>query len=56
VFVKVNGRAEWRFLTLGLRGRETAEVVEGLKVGEVILAPAGINNVKLADSQRVVEP
>jgi HlyD family secretion protein len=56
VFVKVNGRAEWRFLTLGLRGRETAEVVERLKVGEVILAPAGINNVKLADSQRVVEP
>ena len=56
VFVKVNGRAEWRSLTLGLRGRETAEVVEGLKVGEVILAPAGINNVKLADSQRVVEP
>ncbi len=56
VFVKVNGRAEWRSLTFGLRGRETAEVVEGLKVGEVILAPAGINNVKLADSQRVVEP
>ena len=56
VFVKVNGRAEWRSLTFGLRGRETAEVVEGLKVGEVILAPAGINSLKLADSQRVVKP
>ena len=55
VFVAANGRAEWRYLTLGLRGRETAEVLSGLKLGEVVLAPAGTNGVKLTESQRVVE-
>jgi HlyD family secretion protein len=56
VFVDANGHAEWRSLTLGLRGRETAEVLSGLKLGEVILAPAGANGAKLAESQRVVGP
>jgi HlyD family secretion protein len=56
VFVDTNGRAEWRSLTLGLRGRDMAEVLEGLKPGEVILAPAGTNGAKLAAGQRVVGP
>ncbi len=56
VFVEGNGRAEWRSLTLGLRGRDMAEVVDGLKSGEVVLAPAGANAAKVANGQRVVEP
>jgi HlyD family secretion protein len=56
VFVEGNGRAEWRSVTLGLRGRDMAEVVDGLKSGEVVLAPAGGNGAKLADGQRVVGP
>jgi RND family efflux transporter MFP subunit len=56
VFVEVNGRAEWRSVTLGLRGREAAAVLNGLKPGEVVLAPAGANGAKLADGQRVVGP
>ena len=55
VFVDANGRAEWRSLTLGLRGRETAEVLRGLKLGEVVLAPAGTNGAKLTEGLRVVE-
>jgi len=54
VFVDAKGRAEWRSLTLGLRGRDMAEVLEGLKPGEVVLAPAGTNGAKVADGQRVV--
>jgi len=55
-FVEVNGRAEWRFVTLGLRGRETAEERGGLKSGEVVLAPAGANGAKLVEGQRVKRP
>jgi hypothetical protein len=31
-------------------------VLNGLKPGEVVLAPAGANGAKLADGQRVVGP
>lgn len=56
VLVDANGRAEWRSLTLGLRGRESAEVLDGLKPGEVVLSPARGNGVRLAEGQRVVGP
>ncbi len=56
VFVDANGRAEWRSVTLGLRGRETAEVLNGVKPGEAVLAPAGANGAKLGEGQRVVGP
>jgi HlyD family secretion protein len=56
VFVAVNGRAEWRTLTLGLRGRESAEVLDGLKSGAVVLAPAGAKDTRLVAGQRVVGP
>lgn len=56
VFVDANGRVEWRSLTLGLRGRDIAEVLEGLKPGEVVLSPVGTNGAKLTAGQRVVRP
>jgi HlyD family secretion protein len=55
-FVEADGYAKWRALTLGLRGRDLAEVSEGLKPGEVLLAPAGASGAKLADGQRVAGP
>lgn len=54
VFVDANGRAAWRSLTLGLLGRELAEVQDGLESGEVVLAPAGPNRAKVVEGQRVV--
>lgn len=56
VFVDANGRADWRSVTLGLRGRDMAEVLEGLKPGEDVLAPEGTNGARLAAGQRVVGP
>lgn len=42
VFVAENGRAAWRAVTLGVRGREFAEVREGLSESDlVLLFPAG---------------
>lgn len=54
VFVEANGPAEWRSVTLGLQGRDMAEVLNGLKPGEVVLAPVGTNGARLAEGQRVV--
>lgn len=39
VFVHEQGQARWRPLTLGLRGREAVEVVEGLDSSDVVIAP-----------------
>lgn len=52
VFCKVSGRAIWRSITLGIRGRETTEVVEGLLVGESVCIPAHGKDV-LFEHQRV---
>lgn len=56
VFVEVNGRAEWRSLTIGLRGAEAAEVLSGLQAGEVVLSPAGPGGADLSNGQRVSPP
>ena len=39
VFVHSDGRAAWRPLELGLRGRETVEVLDGLEPGDVAVKP-----------------
>lgn len=39
-FVDGTGRAVWRPLQLGLRGRELVEIIEGLSAGERVIAPA----------------
>ena len=54
VFVEAHGRAEWRLVRLGLRGRETAEVLDGLTPGEFVLTPTGTSGTKLSAGQRVV--
>lgn len=53
VFVDRNGVAEWRVLTLGLRGTGMVEVVEGLQPGEVIVVPSDPRN-SLRGGQRIV--
>jgi HlyD family secretion protein len=54
VFVADRGKAVWRDVTLGLRGRETMEIVQGLSAGEKAVAPAGLKQAPLQPGQRVL--
>jgi len=56
VFVNEHGRAKWRAITLGLRGRESAEVTQGLATGEQMVAPREAKQPPLTDGQRVSVP
>jgi hypothetical protein len=38
VFVAKDGKADWREVSLGLRGREMVEVTQGLSVGDKVVA------------------
>ena len=56
VFCNVDGRAVWRPIKLGIRGLETAEVSEGLTVGESVLMPSAGKNVLLENHRVKVVP
>jgi HlyD family secretion protein len=56
VFVAVRGRAEWRALKLGLQGRETVEVLDGLTPGEIVVAPSDYSAGSLSDGKSVRVP
>lgn len=53
VYCQVGNRARWREVTLGLRGSETVEVLEGVAVGEIVVMPAAGKNMSL-ENQRVM--
>jgi HlyD family secretion protein len=53
VFVNDHGRARWREVTLGLRGRETIEIAQGVAAGERVVTPSGANQPELAEGQRI---
>ena len=55
VFVEVNGRAEQRAVTLGLRSRTGVEIREGITAGETVLVPAKPET-KLSNGQRIHTP
>ena len=52
VFVNEHGRAKWRAVTLGLRGRETVEIAQGVLVGEQVVKPEEPRQ-ELSDGHRV---
>lgn len=52
VFVEQQGRAAWRPIRLGLRGRETIELLKGVRPGESVIASADAKT-PLRDGQRV---
>jgi HlyD family secretion protein len=52
VFVNEHGKAKWRAVTLGLRGRETVEMTQGASAGEQVVRP-GDPKQELGDGQRV---
>jgi HlyD family secretion protein len=53
VFVVSSGRAIWRGVTTGLRGRAAVEVTQGLAAGEKVIAPAEPKQAPLKPGQRV---
>jgi HlyD family secretion protein len=52
VFVNDHGKARWRDVTLGLRGRETVEVAQGLSAGDSVCKPREQKQ-QLTNGQRV---
>jgi HlyD family secretion protein len=56
VFVAVQGRAEWRTLQLGVEGRESVEVIEGLTPGEIVVTPGDPKAASLTDGRGVRLP
>ena len=53
VFVISSGKAVWRDVKTGLRGREAVEVTQGLAAGEKVIAPADPKQAPLKSGQRV---
>ncbi|MBU0638372.1 MAG: efflux RND transporter periplasmic adaptor subunit [Planctomycetes bacterium] len=52
-WVASGGKAQWRDITLGLRGHEVVEVVDGLAAGDTIIFVAGAKATPLAPGKRV---
>lgn len=52
-WVASGGKARWRDITLGLRGHEVVEVVDGLAAGDAIIFVAGAKATPLAPGKRV---
>lgn len=55
LFVLDRGRAMWREVTVGLRGRQMVEIVRGVSLGDRVVAPADIRQAPLQPGQRAVE-
>ncbi|RJR45791.1 MAG: efflux RND transporter periplasmic adaptor subunit [Desulfobacteraceae bacterium] len=56
VFVANDGKAEWRKLHIGLRGRDQVEILQGVSPGEVVLDGAGIKGLREGRRVRVKTP
>jgi len=53
VFVNERGKARWRAVTPGLRGRETVEMAQGVSAGDQVLRPGRQKQTELTDGQRI---
>ncbi len=56
VFVAAGRRAEWRPVTIGIRGRETVEVLDRLTPGDIVVAPTDPKEGPLTDGRSVRLP
>lgn len=55
VMVDDGGRARWREITVGLRGRERLEILSGLAPGDSVVIPAEPGGGTLRDGRRIRE-
>lgn len=53
VLLDQGGKARWREISVGLRGREFVEVVSGLAPGDVVVRSADEGSAALRDGQRI---
>ena len=53
VIVDDGGRARWREIVVGLRGRESVEVLSGLTPGDSVVTPAAPGGGTLRDGRRI---
>ena len=53
VFVDAGGRARYQQVALGLTGRDTVEVVSGLKVGQAVVDPTQAAGAKLTEGRAI---
>jgi HlyD family secretion protein len=53
VMVDDAGKARWREIAVGLRGRELVEVTSGLSAGDVVVSPAPGKSGPLRDGRRI---
>jgi len=53
VFVNDHGKACWRAVTLGLRGRDTVEIAQGATAGEQAVKANEEKKQELTDGQRI---
>ena len=56
LFVSHAGRAQWRNITLGLRGAESYEVVKGIEAGELVVWPRDPKDATLVEGRAVKAP
>ena len=55
-FVNDHGKARWRAVRVGLRGRDSVEVVQGLSAGDLVVAPKETKQPPLAEGARISVP
>ena len=53
VLVDEAGRARWREVTLGLRGRDFVEITQGLSAGEIVLRPSDSRTDPIREGRRI---
>ena len=53
VMLEAGGKACWREIALGLRGRESVEVTHGLSPGDVVVSPAQTSAGPLREGRRI---
>jgi HlyD family secretion protein len=53
VMVDDGGKARWREVAVGLRGRETVEITSGLSAGDRVVRPAEAGSAPLRDGRRI---
>jgi HlyD family secretion protein len=56
VFSNQHGKAKWHAVTLGLSGRETVEIMQGVSVGEQVVAPREAKQPPLTEGLRISVP
>lgn len=53
VVMKDAGRARWRDITVGVRGRDVVSVSQGLSIGDVVLSPVDVKGKALREGRRI---